>query len=182
MIIGITGTIGAGKGTVVEYLKNKGFAHYSSSAILKEILQERGLSPTRKNMSELADDLMKKYEGGVLHFSHERAQKDGAKDYILEALHRTSEASYIKSIGGVVLGVDADIEKRYERAVKRKEGEKDNVTFEQFLDDTKREDEGATGTGPNIRAVLAMADVVLTNNGTQEELFAQVEQALQKIK
>jgi len=31
MILGITGTFGAGKGTIVEYLKTKGFSHYSVS-------------------------------------------------------------------------------------------------------------------------------------------------------
>lgn len=38
-IIGITGTLGAGKGTIVEYLKDKkGFAHFSVREFLKEIL------------------------------------------------------------------------------------------------------------------------------------------------
>jgi dephospho-CoA kinase len=179
MIIGITGTLGAGKGTVVEYLKSKGFTHYSSSRILKEILAERGLPATRTNMSKLSDELTAKQPGGVLHLSYERALKDGAMDFVFESIHRVSEAEYIRSIGGVVFGVDADMKKRYERAVKRKEGEKDNVTFEQFVSDTKREEEGLTGTGPNIRAVLKDAEAVLTNNGTQEELFAQVEKALQ---
>lgn len=181
MIIGITGTLGAGKGTVVEYLKQKGFGHYSSSGILKEILAERGLPAIRFNMSSLADELLKKYEGGVLHLSHERAQKNGEENYILEALHRVDEARYIQSIGGKVLGVDADVEKRFERITKRKEGEKDNVTHEQFLADVKREDEGGGGTGSNIRSTLDVADAIVYNNGTQEELFAQVEEALKKL-
>jgi dephospho-CoA kinase len=182
MIIGITGTLGAGKGTVVEYLKTKGFKHYSSSGILKEILAQRGEAATRKAMSDLANELMAKHEGGVLSISHERAQKDGAKDYVLESIHRVSEADYIRKIAGKVLGVDADMKTRYERAVKRKEGEKDNVTFEQFVVDTKREEEGATGTGPNIRAVLTSADAIVMNEGSLEELYAQVEEALQKLK
>jgi dephospho-CoA kinase len=181
MIIGITGTLGAGKGTVVEYLKQKGFGHYSSSGILKEILAGLGFPATRQNMSELADELMKKHPGGVLTLSYERAEEAGIKDYVLESIHRISEADYIHSVGGKILGVDADIEKRYARAVKREEGEKDNVTFEQFVADTKREEEGATGTGPNIRAVLKIADAVVMNNGTQEELFVQVEKALKKL-
>ena len=163
---------------MVEYLKKKGFGHYSSSGILKEILAQRGLPATRFNMSALADKLLRAYEGGVLHLSHESAQKEGVKDYVLEAIHRVDEATYIRSIGGVVLGVDADVEKRFERATKRKEGEKDNVTYEQFLADVKREDEGGGGTGSNIRAALKVADAIVTNNGTQEELFAQVENAL----
>ena len=180
MIIGITGTIGAGKGTVVEYLKSKGFAHYSSSNVLREVLKERGLPQTRTYMSPLADELLSKYEGGVLHVSSERAQRDGAKDYILEAIHRESEAAFVRSIGGIIIGVDADIHKRFERSVKRGEGEKDNVTYEEFLEHAKREDEGQGGGGPNIRAVMKNADAVLMNNGTQEELFAQVEEVLKK--
>lgn len=182
MIIGIAGTIGAGKGTVVEYLRKKGFGHYSSSAILKEIVEARGLPAVRAHLSAAADELMAKYPGGVLTLSHDRAEKSGVKDYILEALHRMLEADYVRSIGGVIIGVDADIKKRYERSVRRGEGEKDNITFEKFLEDAKREDEGETGTGPNIRAVLETADAVLLNNGTLEELHTQVDDVLQRIK
>jgi len=178
MIIGITGTIGAGKGTVVEYLKSKGFSHYSSSGTLKAILQERGLPQTRTHMSPLADELMAKYPGGIMHFSHERAQNDGAKDYVLEAIHRPSEADYVRSMGGIIWGVDADLDKRYERTMRRHEGEKDQVTYEQFLEHSKREDEGQGGRGNNIRAVISSADTVLTNNGTPQELYQQVEVAL----
>jgi len=35
MIIGITGTLGAGKGTIVEILKKKWFGHYSVREFLK---------------------------------------------------------------------------------------------------------------------------------------------------
>jgi len=180
MIIGIAGTIAAGKGTVVEYLKSKGFVHYSASGVLKEILAERGLPQTRTYMSPLANELSAQHAGGVLHLIHERAQKDNVKDYILEAIHRVSEADYVRSIGGVIWGVDADLDKRFERTKKRGEGEKDNVTYEQFVEHVRREDEGQGNTGPNIRAVLGDANAVLQNNGTQEELFAQVEQALAK--
>jgi dephospho-CoA kinase len=183
MIIGIAGTIGAGKGTVVEYLKLKGFAHYSSSKTLANILSERNLGHSRKEMSDLANELMSDYEGGVLHYSHLQAQKDGHSHYILESLHRVTEGEYIRKIGGIILGIDADIAIRYERAVKRKEGEKDNVTFEQFKSDSDREDEGKTGTGPNIKNVIKMADFVVTNNGTLEELYKQLDNFIdEKVK
>ena len=38
-IVGITGTLGAGKGTVVEYLtQQKGFKHYSARGLLNQII------------------------------------------------------------------------------------------------------------------------------------------------
>jgi dephospho-CoA kinase len=179
MIIGIAGTIGAGKGTVVAYLKQKGFAHYSASGTLKEILIERGLPQTRDYMSPLSNELSAQYPGGVLHLIHEQAKKDGAEHYVLESIHRPSEAEYVRRIGGVIWGVDADLDKRYERTIKRKEGEKDEVTYEQFVAHAKREDEGA-GVGNNIREVLKEADEVFQNNGTQDELYNQIELALSK--
>ena len=40
IIIGITGTLGAGKGTIVEYLVGKkGFKHYSVRELLSEIIR-----------------------------------------------------------------------------------------------------------------------------------------------
>lgn len=181
MILGIAGTIGAGKGTVVEYLKTKGFAHYSSSGVLGEIAAERGIEPTRSNLSQLANELMAEHDGGVLYFSHQRALEAGHKDYILESLHRVSEGEYIKSIGGIILGVDADVHTRYDRAIARKEGMKDNVTLEQFLADSEREDNGKTGSGPNIKAVIKMADYTIMNDGTMEELHKAVDEFIKKF-
>jgi len=181
MIIGIAGTIGAGKGTVVEYLKTKGFSHYSSSDVLKRILSERGLELTRLNMSELANELMRDYEGGVLHFSQKYSQGNNDEASVFEALHRVSEGLYIKSIGGMILGIDAAVRVRFDRAIKRQEGAKDNVTFEQFLADSEREDEGKTGSGPNIKAVIKMADSVISNNGTKEELETAVDAWLNSL-
>lgn len=181
MILGIAGTLGAGKGTVVEYLKQKGFAHYSSSGTLKKFVAEKGLVSNRENLSACADELAQQYAGGIMHLSHQQALEDGVTDYILEAIHRPSEAAFVKSIGGFVLGVDADVKTRYERITKRQEGEKDNVTFEQFLADSEREDEGKTGGLPNIKAVIEGADALITNNGTLEELHQQIEDVLDKI-
>jgi dephospho-CoA kinase len=181
MIIGIAGTLGSGKGTVVEYLRSQNFAHFSSSDVLRHVLTERGLEHTRLNMSNLANELMTRFEGGVLHFSNEYAIADGHSKYILEALHRVHEGEYIKKIGGIILGIDASVSLRYERAIARHEGLKDEVTFEQFSEDSSREDDGKTGSGPNIKAVIKMADYNITNNGTLEELHAQIDEFLQKL-
>lgn len=56
MIIGITGTNGAGKGAVVEYLIQKGFKHYSARDFITEEIKKRELPVDRSSMREVAND------------------------------------------------------------------------------------------------------------------------------
>jgi hypothetical protein len=58
-IIGITGTLGAGKGTVVEFLTRPpyGYRHYSARSLLNEIIAERGLPPGRDSMRSVANGM-----------------------------------------------------------------------------------------------------------------------------
>lgn len=178
MIIGVAGTLGSGKGTVVEYLKSKGYTHYSSSDTLKRILTERGHPLDREHMSHLAEELLTAHEGGVLGINLEQAEKDGAQNAVLEAIHRVSEADFVRSKGGKIWGVDADVEIRFQRSVARKEGEKDAVTHERFMESIAREEEGKRDLSSNIRAVLNNADVLLMNNGTKHDLDKEIEAAL----
>ena len=56
MIIGITGSFGAGKGTVVEYLIDKGYKHFSAREFLTEEILRRGMSVDRDSMIAVAND------------------------------------------------------------------------------------------------------------------------------
>lgn len=178
MIIGIAGTLGSGKGTVVAYLQSKGYRHYSSSNTLKRILTERGLPLDREHMAHLAEELLATHEGGVLGLNLVQAEKDGATNVVLEAIHRVSEADFVRSRGGKIWGVDADVETRFHRSLARQEGVKDAVTHERFMESIAREEEGKRDLTSNIRAVLASADVVIMNNGTKQELDKEIEAAL----
>lgn len=178
MIIGITGTIGAGKGTIVASLVTHGFTHYSASGMLRQILNEEHITPNRDSYSALAREIRARDKAGIARLLHKQALKEGAEHYIIEALHDVGEAEYIKSIGGVIIGIDADVRTRYERA-KLRGSEKDDVTFEEFQAHVAREEEG--GEGHHIRAVLAMADHVLINNGTKEALESQVQTLLKTL-
>lgn len=182
MIIGITGTIGAGKGTVVRYLKDKGFVHYSSSKLLGELVEKEGNPKTRNFLSPMATRLQKEYPGGVVEkIYREKFLAEKPENAIFEAIHRVSEARFLHSVGGVIFAVDADIETRYKRTVLRNEGEKDHQSFDDFKEQARIEDEGGGDLtrDNNIRAVIAIADAVFINNSTQKELFVQVEEALQ---
>jgi len=175
MLLGITGTLGAGKGTVVEYLKQKGFRHYSCSGYLKEVILARGGTVDRDAYSKLAGEIRGKDPAGLSRILYERILADGASDVIMEALHDVGEAAFVKNIGGVLLGVDADIHVRYERSIARG-SEKDHITFEDFTRYIAREEQGSGHH--NIRAVMEMTDYTVTNNGSVAELHQQIDQFL----
>lgn len=181
MIIGIAGTIGAGKGTVVEYLKSKGFVSYSSSALLGELVEKEGNPKTRDFLSPMATRLQKEYPGGVVEKNYrEKFLAEHPENAIFESIHRQSEADFVRSIGGKIIGVDANLEARYARTSVRNEGEKDHTTFGDFKKQSQIEDNGGGDAmrDNNIRAVIDSADFTVTNNGSIEELYAQMEEAL----
>lgn len=177
MIIGITGTLGAGKGTVVEYLKTKGFKHYSASGFITEEIVRRGLPVNRDTMREVADNLRETHGPGyITNKLLERAAQSGG-DAVIESIRSVGEAENLKNQRAVLWAVDADIRARYERITKRK-SEKDSVTFEHFVEQERQESDNTEPYKMNLPKCIAMADAVITNDGTQEELFVQVEEAL----
>ncbi|MEZ4195058.1 MAG: AAA family ATPase [Candidatus Paceibacterota bacterium] len=139
MIIGIVGSLGGGKGTVVEYLLSKGnFSHYSSSDLLIKILEERGETVDRDGMNRVANELRAQNPAGVPAENYKVYEaNDGTSDAIFESLHSVPEVEFIKSVGGVVIGVTADSNIRYDRILKRG-SVKDGVTKEKFIDQQKK--------------------------------------------
>lgn len=183
MIIGITGSIGGGKGTVVEYLKDKkNFAHYSSSDLLVEILKERGETVDRDGMGRIANELRAQNPAGVPAQTYKQYQKDGSpENAIFEALHSVPEVEFVKSIRGKVIAVTADPNIRYERIVARG-SVKDHITKEKFIEQQQREEVGSDDPNKNnIFDAIKAADFVIQNNSTLEELHAQIDEVLQQI-
>ena len=66
MIIGLTGSIAAGKETLTRFLRKKGFKYFITSDLLKEKLEKRGVEITRESMQDLGDELREKHGAEVL--------------------------------------------------------------------------------------------------------------------
>ncbi len=65
IIIGIVGTNGAGKGTVVEILQDFGFNHFSASDYINEVITARGMVINRDNQRLIANQLRKGYSPDI---------------------------------------------------------------------------------------------------------------------
>jgi dephospho-CoA kinase len=175
MIIGITGTNGAGKGTVVDYLiEKKGFTHHSVREFLLEEIRKRGLPEDRNSMRDVANELRQKHHPAhVIETLHTRA-KGSAEHVIIESVRTVGETEFLKSVGAKMLAVDADRKLRYERVVVRGSST-DKISFEKFCE---QEDREMTSTEPwdmNVFGVMKLCDFMLENNGSLEELHTQID-------
>ena len=178
MIIGITGTSGAGKGTVAEYLvRDHGFKHYSVRAFLNEELARRGISSDRDALISVANDLRARYGPGYISETIMGEALAAKSDAVIESIRSIGEAQYLRARGARLWAVDADIELRYTRITSRL-SETDRVLFEKFRAEEEQEYVNEDVTKQNLRAVIALADVLLYNDSSTQELFAKVEEAL----
>lgn len=182
IVIGITGTLGAGKGTIVDYLVNKkGYRHYSVSGYLKERLIEKGLESNRDNLRIIANEIRTRY--GPDYITKKlfiKAKKQNA-NVVIESIRNPKEAEFIKSQkNGYLFAVDVNCKTRYLRIQKRA-SEKDKVTFKKFCGQEKKELQSKDPNAQNLPKCILMADFKLDNNGTIKQLYEKVEKVLAKI-
>jgi len=180
MIIGITGTLGAGKGSIVEYLvTQKGHRHFSARDFLKAQIAQRGLPHNRDTMVQIANDLRATHgPGHIAERLLESARAYGGHG-VIESIRTMGEARHLKTNGALIWAIDADVIIRYQRIIGRA-SETDFVTFEKFVSDEKREMNNADETKGNIAEVIAYADHIFHNNGSLSGLHSQIEAALRR--
>jgi dephospho-CoA kinase len=182
IIIGITGTIGAGKGTIVDYLvSRKNFKHYSVRSFLIEEINRRNMPVNRDSMVIVANDLRKKHEPSyIIEQLFASASKSGMNS-IIESIRNTGEADFLKQNSNFFLfAIDADPEIRYQRIIKR-QSETDMISFEEFLENERREMTSTDRNSQNISNCIEMADFRLNNNGTTEELLEQIDKIIKGL-
>lgn len=183
MLLGITGTDGAGKGTVVDYLvQEKGFVRYHARALFLSEISKQGLEPTRANMRIVANQLRAQHGNDyIVRMFLEQANESNDEHIIIDSLRALAEAKTLRANGGILIAVDADQALRYER-VQARRASSDHVTFEEFKEHEKLESNDPDPHGMQKQKVIEMADYILENNGTLEELHQQVEAVLNQIK
>lgn len=182
MIIGITGTDGAGKGAVVSYLvKQHGFTHYSSRSFILDEIKRQGLPETRNQMRLTANELRGKYGNEfVVKQAYERAAAEQKDKVVIESVRAIAEAHFLKQAGGMLLAVDADQQLRYER-VQGRRSESDQVTFAEFQAHEELEKNDPDPNGMQKAKVMEMADCTIMNDGSMKELHEKVEAFLKEF-
>ena len=179
MIIGLTGLLGAGKGTVTEYLSTKyGASTKKFSDPIRDILKRLYQPVTREHMQQLAKFMRSEF--GVNIFAETLLQDVSSgeqKLVVLDGFRYEDEYQlFRKKEDFIFVAVEASLEKRFERVKLRPENVGDqNLTLEHFKFQHEFETEQA------IPSLIMRADFRLDNNGTKEELFKQIDEIMRKI-
>ncbi len=179
MILGVTGTIGAGKDLIARYLESKDFQHISTADILREEVSQKGLSLERESLRTFSNDLKKEKGGDYL--AREAVARMKSDNIIISAIRAVEEVDYLKKLDNFYLiFIDAPVELRYERIRKRSRiGEKE-IAFEEFK---RKEDLEMFGqSSQRLDYCREKADFIISNTSSIDQLNIEIDNLLIKIR
>lgn len=182
IIIGITGTIGAGKGTIVDYLLQKyHFRHYSVRNFLIEEATRRGMPLNRDTYVVVANDLREKNSPSfIIDELYNMAEQHG-ENAIIESIRTPGEIESLrKKKNFVLLAVDADPKIRYERIASRA-SETDHISFETFLENEQREMTSTNPNKQNLGVCIQKSDFQINNDNDLLKLYENIENIVTQI-
>lgn len=183
MIIGITGTNSAGKGTIVQYLiQKKGFEHYSVRGFIEEEISKRGLQKSRETLQDIANDLRAKNGPSyIIDCLYDKAILS-KRNVIIESIRAIGEINSLRKKGNFYLfAVDAEPKVRYKRG-KARGTYTDKGSFEEFLADEQKEMSSDDPNKQNISVCMELANYRFLNNDCIDDLFKNIAIALSEIK
>jgi len=179
IIIGLAGQIASGKDTVAEYLAQKyNSVTVSFSQPLRDILNRLFLPIDRQHLSGLAQCLIDKFGTDVLSKTIAKEIETSNKQiFVLPNIRREADyAHLIHNPGFILVGINTDLKKCYERLVKRGQNEDDKTkTWEQFQKDL------TLSTEVSIAGLIEKSLIKLDNNGSKEDLYKQVDELITNL-
>lgn len=182
IVIGITGTLGAGKGTIVDFLKIEyDFKHYSVRDYLVEEIKKLGMEINRDSMTDIANKLRATHSPSFITDQLYLKAKESNSNCVIESIRTPGEVISLQQKANFYLfAVDANPETRFKRIQSRKSST-DNIDFQTFLSNEKREMTTADPNKQNLGKCIDMADYVFNNDGDINTLNSKIKEVISKL-
>jgi len=185
IVVGLTGTMGSGKETVMEALTHK-FNCYivTLSSIIRAELEKKKKAFDRKTLQDMGNELRQKYGSGILaKLAVDYLPRD-KEMIVINGIRNIGEIDYLKKTFGnkfVLIAVNASQEIRWQRVQSRIRST-DPKTWEEFVILDER-DRGIREPlyGQQIDRCAEGADFVISNNGSVEELQNKINGVIEKL-
>jgi dephospho-CoA kinase len=187
-IIGITGTLASGKTSVKDFFLSRFPSSYfiSLSDIIEEELLKEGKELKRENFIEKGNELRKRYGDQILVevVTLTLPEKIEKQFLIIDGIRNPGEVEFLRKKFGkdfILIAVDAPREIRFRRLRERKK-EGDPKTFEEFLEiDETDLGKNQPEYGQNVEECLKLADYLIINDGSVNELNKKLEEIAKAI-
>ena len=174
-IIGLTGTNASGKGAAADFLTEHGYTFYSLSDVLREAMAEQGIEESRLAFIEIGTHLRQEFGVDILaQKTLEKIKATPSAKIVVDSFRHPSEVELFKKTYPhfILLGIDAPVELRFERAKNR--GRSENAdSLEQFIHNEKLESSN-NQQAQQLNATLALADHTLINQDNLADLHQQL--------
>jgi len=175
-VIAISGMPGAGKGVAASAAKQLGLQVLVLGDVIREETERRGLEPNPKNVGDVMLQLRKE-EGpaAVARRLLQRAEALNSPTVVIEgvrSLHETKELQ--AKFDSVTIAIHASPATRFQRLKARGRSD-DPKTWELFCERDNRELDVGLGH------VIALADMVLVNEGSISELQSKFTEYVSKL-
>lgn len=172
----ICGAIGSGKWAISWYISEKtGGSIFTLSSIPGNFLREFDIAATRENYARMSWLLRSTFWEDIFLRAVERFIEN-SPDHILifDWPRRVNVIEKIMELtDAMIIYIEASDEKRYERIQTRWEKlDEGSLTLEQFLEQEE------LNTEKELETIRNMADIIIENIGTKEELFAKIDTIL----
>lgn len=173
MIIGITGPAGSGKDTSAHHIaEHLSIPHVSGGDILREMLTKAGLEPKKSVLGSFGVFLRASY--GPDAVARRSLDKASDKGVIYSGFRSVAEANAVKERGGVIIYIDASDDTRHDRILDRQRD--GDVIDKALLVALDKQEGSADGVlNENLVDVKKIADVVIVNDGSLEDLYAKLD-------
>ena len=167
LIVCLTGMPGAGKSTIANGLKNKGFEVINMGDAVRAEAERRNLEPTGSNLGKLMLELREKNgPGAVAELIQDHIKNSNHDIIIIDGIRSNAEIKVLRNLGTLkLLSIHASTNTRYNFLTKRARTD-DPQSKENFDERDDRE------IGVGISNSIALADESISNNNlTIDELI-----------
>lgn len=181
-IVGISGTSASGKNTAASLLEEHGYMHVDTGSIVTAEAQRLFGSTELHLIRQAAHDLRQRLGAAATTLSALQMYDERRADYeglVVSGLRAVEPASAVQTFGGLLIFLDAPIERRYENFTNRDHPAKQNWDFDEFRKFEEEEYSGDLPTGQNLAAIRTMSDVFIYNDGSLEAYLDQLRVAVQ---
>lgn len=175
-VVGLTGAFGSGKSTAAAFFQRHGYLLITLSSFLEEEAHKRKLAPiTRKILQDIGNEWRESFGKEILvKKALEKAREARATKVVIDGIRNTGEIAYLQEHSQCTLiAILSDRKIRFKRLQTRKRREE--LDWELFEKLDTRDRENHTETGLQVDSCIKKADIVIENNGNQDEFLVRLE-------